>query len=85
MTKMLRIFLTELTFLQTLFIAADLFAIASLVLPDWIVSEVGGDTKLGLHKSSPQMENISMKKLNFFENLNYFDPLLDLFLKNIFF
>ncbi|KAG0424890.1 hypothetical protein HPB47_027914, partial [Ixodes persulcatus] len=32
----------------TLFFAANVFAILSLVLPDWIVSDVGGDTRLGL-------------------------------------
>jgi len=31
-----------------LFVIADIFAICSLVMPDWIVTEVGGDTKLGL-------------------------------------
>ncbi|XP_003745604.1 uncharacterized protein C16orf52 homolog B [Galendromus occidentalis] len=32
----------------TLFICANVFAILSLILPDWIISEVGGDTRLGL-------------------------------------
>ncbi|XP_022668600.1 uncharacterized protein C16orf52 homolog B-like isoform X3 [Varroa destructor] len=32
----------------TLFLSANVFAILSLVLPEWIVSEVGGDTRLGL-------------------------------------
>lgn len=31
-----------------LFFAADLFAIASLAMPNWIVSEVGGNTYIGL-------------------------------------
>jgi len=31
-----------------LFLAADLFAIVSLALPNWIVSEVGGNTYIGL-------------------------------------
>lgn len=31
-----------------LFLTADMFAVASLILPDWIVSDVGGDTRLGL-------------------------------------
>merc|ERR1711936_663790 len=35
----------------TLFLAADIFAVASLTMPDWIVSEVGGDTRLGLLQS----------------------------------
>ena len=35
----------------TLFLAADIFAVASLSMPDWIVSEVGGDTRLGLLQS----------------------------------
>ncbi|CAH0584315.1 hypothetical protein PYW07_013881 [Mythimna separata] len=32
----------------TLFMAADVFAIVSLAMPDWIITEVGGDTRLGL-------------------------------------
>ncbi|XP_076312297.1 uncharacterized protein C16orf52 homolog A-like [Tachypleus tridentatus] len=32
----------------TLFLAADIFAVMSLILPDWIVTEVGGDTRIGL-------------------------------------
>ena len=32
----------------TLFLVADMFALTSLVLPDWIVTEVGCDTRLGL-------------------------------------
>ncbi|XP_049859602.1 uncharacterized protein C16orf52 homolog B isoform X4 [Schistocerca gregaria] len=32
----------------TLFLAADIFAIVSLAMPDWITTEVGGDTRLGL-------------------------------------
>jgi len=32
----------------TLFLMADMFALTSLILPDWIVTEVGGDTRLGL-------------------------------------
>ena len=35
----------------TLFLAADIFAVASLSMPDWIVSEVGGETRLGLLQS----------------------------------
>ena len=35
----------------TLFLVADMFALTSLVLPDWIVTEVGGDTRLGLMMS----------------------------------
>jgi len=31
-----------------LFLAADIFAVASLAMPDWIITEVGGDTRLGL-------------------------------------
>ena len=34
-----------------LFLAADIFAVMSIVLPDWIVSDVGGDTRLGLLQS----------------------------------
>merc|ERR1712098_954924 len=30
---------------------ADMFALTSLVLPDWIVTEVGGDMRLGLMMS----------------------------------
>ena len=35
----------------TLFLAADIFAVASLSMPDWIVTEVGGETRLGLLQS----------------------------------
>ncbi|KAK2585423.1 hypothetical protein KPH14_010091 [Odynerus spinipes] len=31
-----------------LFFAADVFAIISLGLPEWIITDVGGDTRLGL-------------------------------------
>jgi len=31
-----------------LFVVADIFAIVSLIMPDWIVTDIGGDTKLGL-------------------------------------
>lgn len=31
-----------------LFMSANCFAIISLILPDWIVSDVGGNTRLGL-------------------------------------
>ncbi|XP_015906444.1 uncharacterized protein C16orf52 homolog A [Parasteatoda tepidariorum] len=31
-----------------LFLSANLFAVISLILPDWIVSDVGGNTRLGL-------------------------------------
>lgn len=31
-----------------LFMAADVFAIVSLAMPDWIVTDVGGETRLGL-------------------------------------
>ena len=34
-----------------LFLAADIFAVAALAMPDWIVTEVGGDTRLGLLQS----------------------------------
>ncbi|RWS09787.1 uncharacterized protein B4U79_01340 [Dinothrombium tinctorium] len=34
-----------------LFISADIFAVLSILLPNWIVSEVGGDTRLGLLQS----------------------------------
>jgi hypothetical protein len=34
-----------------LFLAADVFAILSIILPDWIVSDVGGETRLGLLQS----------------------------------
>jgi lariat debranching enzyme len=33
---------------SALFVTADILAIISLILPDWIVSEVGGETRLGL-------------------------------------
>ncbi|KAK6645661.1 hypothetical protein RUM43_001941 [Polyplax serrata] len=32
----------------TLFMAADVFAIVSLAMPDWIVTDIGGETRLGL-------------------------------------
>lgn len=28
----------------TLFLAADMFAIVSLAMPDWIISDVGGES-----------------------------------------
>ncbi|KAK3863534.1 hypothetical protein Pmani_024243 [Petrolisthes manimaculis] len=31
-----------------LFLAADISAMVSLAMPDWIVSDIGGDTRLGL-------------------------------------
>ena len=31
-----------------LFLAADIFAVAALAMPDWIVTDVGGETRLGL-------------------------------------
>ncbi|KAL5019354.1 hypothetical protein ScPMuIL_005076 [Solemya velum] len=31
-----------------LFFAADVFAVASLAMPDWIVSDIGGKTHIGL-------------------------------------
>lgn len=34
-----------------LFLAADIFAVMSIILPDWIVSDVGGETRLGLLQS----------------------------------
>ncbi|CAH1779646.1 unnamed protein product [Owenia fusiformis] len=34
-----------------LFLAADLFAIASLCMPNWIVSDIGGETSIGLLKT----------------------------------
>ncbi|CAG2119754.1 unnamed protein product [Medioppia subpectinata] len=42
----------KLTLISTaLFLTADILAIVSLILPDWIVSEVGGDTRFGLLRS----------------------------------
>ncbi|XP_060818693.1 uncharacterized protein C16orf52 homolog A isoform X2 [Bombus pascuorum] len=35
-------------FSATLFLVADVFAIVSLAMPDWITTEVGGNTRLGL-------------------------------------
>lgn len=32
----------------TLFIAADVFAIVSLAMPDWIVTDVGGKPQLAM-------------------------------------
>jgi len=34
-----------------LFLTSDILAIISLILPDWIVSDVGGDTRFGLLRS----------------------------------
>ncbi|XP_023340324.1 uncharacterized protein C16orf52 homolog A [Eurytemora carolleeae] len=34
-----------------LFLAADIFAVTSLAMPDWITTEVGGSTRLGLLQS----------------------------------
>ena len=31
-----------------MFLAADIFAVAALAMPDWIVTDVGGETRLGL-------------------------------------
>ena len=39
-----------------LFLAADIFAVASLAMPDWIVTEVGGETRLGLMQVSWKAE-----------------------------
>nr|XP_003706862.1 PREDICTED: uncharacterized protein C16orf52 homolog A [Megachile rotundata] len=41
----------------TLFLAADLFAIVSLAMPDWIITDVGGDTRLGLMWSCMTLYN----------------------------
>ena len=42
----------KLTVISTaLFLTSDILAIISLLLPDWIVSEVGGDTRFGLLRS----------------------------------
>lgn len=37
-----------------LFFAADIFAIVSLAMPHWIVSEIGGETNIGLMKTCLQ-------------------------------
>ncbi|XP_011498863.1 PREDICTED: uncharacterized protein C16orf52 homolog A isoform X1 [Ceratosolen solmsi marchali] len=41
----------------TLFLAADIFAIISLAMPDWIITDVGGDTRLGLMWSCMTLYN----------------------------
>ncbi|KAG6795983.1 lariat debranching enzyme isoform X1 [Apis mellifera caucasica] len=41
----------------TLFLAADVFAIVSLAMPDWIITDVGGDTRLGLMWSCMTLYN----------------------------
>ncbi|XP_050475861.1 uncharacterized protein C16orf52 homolog A isoform X1 [Bombus vancouverensis nearcticus] len=41
----------------TLFFAADIFAIVSLAMPDWIITDVGGDTRLGLMWSCMTLYN----------------------------
>ena len=38
-----------------LFLVADMFALTSLVLPDWIVTEVGGDTRLVTSHRQPTL------------------------------
>ncbi|XP_076280796.1 lariat debranching enzyme [Lasioglossum baleicum] len=43
----------------TLFLAADVFAIISLAMPDWIITDVGGDTRLGLMWSCMTLYNRS--------------------------
>ncbi|CAH2039595.1 unnamed protein product, partial [Iphiclides podalirius] len=43
----------------TLFMAADVFAIVSLAMPDWIITDVGGDTRLGLMWSCMTLYNRS--------------------------
>ena len=45
-----------------LFLAADIFAVAALAMPDWIVTEVGGDTRLGLMQvlSSSTKQSITL-------------------------
>ena len=49
-----------------LFLAADIFAVAALAMPDWIVTEVGGDTRLGL------MQVLSLPGTNIVEqNCNF--------------
>ncbi|XP_014479878.1 PREDICTED: lariat debranching enzyme-like [Dinoponera quadriceps] len=40
-----------------LFLAADIFAIASLAMPDWIITDIGGDTRLGLMISCMTLHN----------------------------
>jgi len=40
-----------------LFFAADVFAVSSLAMPDWIVTEVGGTTRLGLMQSCVTIYN----------------------------
>nr|CAD7445709.1 unnamed protein product [Timema bartmani] len=41
----------------TLFLAADLFAIVSLAMPDWIITDVGGNTRLGLMWTCMRLHN----------------------------
>ncbi|XP_034186039.1 uncharacterized protein LOC117607005 isoform X2 [Osmia lignaria lignaria] len=41
----------------TLFLAADVFAVVSLAMPDWIITDVGGDTRLGLMWSCMTLYN----------------------------
>lgn len=40
-----------------LFLAADIFALVSLAMPDWIVSYVGGETRLGLMWTCETLSN----------------------------
>lgn len=43
----------------TLFLIADCFAVAALCMPDWIVSNVGGSTRIGLLRTCMTIRNRS--------------------------
>jgi len=40
-----------------LFVIADIFSIVSLILPDWVVTDVAGDTRLGLMRECITIHN----------------------------
>ena len=56
-----------------LFLAADIFAVAALAMPDWIVTEVGGDTRLGLMQvvSLTIKLKLTSRRLTFSITVNY--------------
>ena len=56
-----------------LFLAADIFAVAALAMPDWIVTEVGGDTRLGLMQvlSLTIKLKLTSRRLTFTITVNY--------------
>lgn len=58
------------TISATLFLAADIFAIVSLAMPDWIVTDVGGKMRFRMRPKSAMAVLIYIinKKLKTFTN-----------------